>query len=158
MASKGLRAISYQGTRNVEAGNKPSHTTKTLIGYTACYSALIIYYPGNCCFSQVWHSNKLLLYQYLKWFWKYLLIKVPINISIKQNAAIANRIGKVTILRLISIIHTPENTENQIMKVVFKYENFCEIRYIKNATKIPHTNQIIKYNGPLGCSILIFCV
>jgi hypothetical protein len=37
MASKGLRAISYQGTRKVEAGYKPSHTTETLIGYTACY-------------------------------------------------------------------------------------------------------------------------
>jgi len=36
MASKGLRAIFYQGTRKVEAGYKPSHTTKTLIGYTAC--------------------------------------------------------------------------------------------------------------------------
>jgi hypothetical protein len=35
MASKGLRAISYQVTRKVEAGYNPSHTTKTLIGYTA---------------------------------------------------------------------------------------------------------------------------
>jgi len=37
MASKGLRAISYQGTRNVEAGNKPSHTTETLIGNIVCW-------------------------------------------------------------------------------------------------------------------------
>jgi len=36
MASKGLRAISCQGTREVEAGYYPSHTTETLIGYTAC--------------------------------------------------------------------------------------------------------------------------
>jgi len=36
MASKGLRAISCQVTRNVEAGYKLSHTTETLIGYTAC--------------------------------------------------------------------------------------------------------------------------
>jgi len=36
MASKGLRAISYQVTQKVEAGYNPSHTTETLIGYTAC--------------------------------------------------------------------------------------------------------------------------
>jgi len=36
MASKGLRAMSYQVTRKVEAGFKPWHTTETLIGYTAC--------------------------------------------------------------------------------------------------------------------------
>jgi hypothetical protein len=36
MASKGLRAISYQGTRKVEAGYKPSNTTETLIGYIVC--------------------------------------------------------------------------------------------------------------------------
>ena len=36
MASKGLRAIAYQGTRNFEAGYKPSHTTETLIGYIVC--------------------------------------------------------------------------------------------------------------------------
>jgi len=36
MASKGLRAISCQFTQKVEAGYKPSHTTETLIGYTAC--------------------------------------------------------------------------------------------------------------------------
>jgi len=41
MASKGLRAISYQGTKNVEAGYKPSHNAETLIGYTACYVALV---------------------------------------------------------------------------------------------------------------------
>ena len=33
MASKGLRAIFRQGIRKAEAGYKPSHTTKTLIGY-----------------------------------------------------------------------------------------------------------------------------
>jgi hypothetical protein len=32
-----LRAISCQGTRKVEADYKPSHTTETLIGYTALY-------------------------------------------------------------------------------------------------------------------------
>lgn len=37
MASKGLRVISYQGTRKVEAGFSPSHTTETLIGYTVCW-------------------------------------------------------------------------------------------------------------------------
>jgi len=42
MASKGLRAISYQVTRKVEAGYSPSHTTETLIGYTACYSQFFI--------------------------------------------------------------------------------------------------------------------
>jgi len=36
MASKGLRAISYQVTRKVEAGYNPSHTSETLICYTAC--------------------------------------------------------------------------------------------------------------------------
>jgi hypothetical protein len=36
MASKGLRAISYQGTRNVEASYNTSNTPETLIGYTAC--------------------------------------------------------------------------------------------------------------------------
>jgi hypothetical protein len=38
MASKGLRVISYQGTRNFEAGYKFSRTTETLIGYIVCYS------------------------------------------------------------------------------------------------------------------------
>jgi hypothetical protein len=37
MASKGLRAISYQGTQKVEANYKPSHTTETLIGYIVCW-------------------------------------------------------------------------------------------------------------------------
>jgi len=36
MASKGLRAMSYQVTRKVEAGYKPSNTTETFIGDTAC--------------------------------------------------------------------------------------------------------------------------
>ena len=36
MASKGLRGISYQVTRKVEASYNLSHTSKTLIGYTAC--------------------------------------------------------------------------------------------------------------------------
>ena len=47
MASKGLRAISYQGTRKVEAGYNPSHTTETLIGYTACYAKLFFYSEYN---------------------------------------------------------------------------------------------------------------
>jgi len=34
MASKGLRVITYQVTRKIEAGYNPSHTTETLIGYT----------------------------------------------------------------------------------------------------------------------------
>jgi len=37
MASKGLWAIHYQGTRKVEAGYNASNTTETLIGYTACW-------------------------------------------------------------------------------------------------------------------------
>jgi len=36
MASKGLRVISYQGTRKAKAAYKPSHTTETLIGYIVC--------------------------------------------------------------------------------------------------------------------------
>jgi len=36
MASKGLRGISYQVTRKVEAGYNLSHTPETLICYTAC--------------------------------------------------------------------------------------------------------------------------
>jgi hypothetical protein len=36
MASKGLRAIPCQVTRKDEAGYNPSHTSETLIGYTAC--------------------------------------------------------------------------------------------------------------------------
>jgi hypothetical protein len=34
--------FSYQGTLKVETGNKPSHTTKTLIGYTALYFIVIV--------------------------------------------------------------------------------------------------------------------
>lgn len=41
MASKGLRAISCQITRNLEAGYKLSHTSETLIGYTACWQIVI---------------------------------------------------------------------------------------------------------------------
>jgi hypothetical protein len=37
MASKGLRVISYQDARKVEAGYKLSHTTETLIGYIVCW-------------------------------------------------------------------------------------------------------------------------
>lgn len=37
MAIKGLRAFSYQGTREIKAGYNLSNTTKTLIGYTACW-------------------------------------------------------------------------------------------------------------------------
>jgi hypothetical protein len=44
MASKGLRAISYQGTRKVEAGYNPSHTNETLIGYTACWLQFFIFF------------------------------------------------------------------------------------------------------------------
>jgi hypothetical protein len=36
MASKGMRAISCQGTRKVVAGYNPSHTSETLIGYVVC--------------------------------------------------------------------------------------------------------------------------
>jgi len=43
MASKGLRAISYQGTRKVEAGYKRSHTTETLIGYIVCWQLVFIH-------------------------------------------------------------------------------------------------------------------
>jgi hypothetical protein len=43
MASKGLRAYTYQGTTNIEADYYSSHTTEILIGYTACYVALIYF-------------------------------------------------------------------------------------------------------------------
>jgi len=46
MASKGLRAISYQGTRKVEAGYKPSQTSETLIGYIVCWR-FVVYYCHN---------------------------------------------------------------------------------------------------------------
>ncbi len=36
MASKGVRAITFQVATNAEAGYKPSNTTETLIGYRAC--------------------------------------------------------------------------------------------------------------------------
>jgi hypothetical protein len=42
MASKGLRVIPYQVTRKVGAGYNPSHTTETLIGYTACCMLVFI--------------------------------------------------------------------------------------------------------------------
>jgi len=42
MDSKGLRAISYQGTRKFEAGYKPSHTNETLIGYIVCCVAFFL--------------------------------------------------------------------------------------------------------------------
>jgi hypothetical protein len=41
MASKGLRAISYHGTRKVEAAYKCSHTTETLIGYIVCWRFVV---------------------------------------------------------------------------------------------------------------------
>ncbi len=44
MASKGLGAISCQGTRKVEAGYKPPHTTETLIGYTACCTPYLFHF------------------------------------------------------------------------------------------------------------------
>jgi len=47
MASKGLRAISCQGTRKVDAGYKLSRTSETLIGYTACYAAFIVLSKEN---------------------------------------------------------------------------------------------------------------
>lgn len=43
MASKGLRVISYQVTRKVEASYKLSHTIETLNGYTACWALAIIF-------------------------------------------------------------------------------------------------------------------
>jgi len=36
MAIKGLREISNQASQKIEACYKPSHTTKTLIGYIVC--------------------------------------------------------------------------------------------------------------------------
>ncbi len=44
MATKGLRAISYQGTQKVEAGYNPSHTTGTLIGYIVCWQQFFIFF------------------------------------------------------------------------------------------------------------------
>src|SRR5690606_32042332 len=48
MASKGLRAISYQGKRKVEADYKPSNTTETLIGYIVCWHQLFFIYHYIC--------------------------------------------------------------------------------------------------------------
>jgi len=48
MASKGLRVISYQVTRKIEAGYNPSHTSETLIGYTYVLSAGIVFYNSFC--------------------------------------------------------------------------------------------------------------
>jgi hypothetical protein len=42
IASKGLRAISYQVTRKVEAGYKPSHIAEAFIGYIVCWR--FVYY------------------------------------------------------------------------------------------------------------------
>lgn len=36
MASEDLWAFSYQCTRHIEAGYKPSHAIETLIGYIVC--------------------------------------------------------------------------------------------------------------------------
>lgn len=44
MASKGLRVISYQVTRKVEAGYNPSHTSETLIGYIVCWQLVFIHF------------------------------------------------------------------------------------------------------------------
>jgi hypothetical protein len=43
MASKGLRAISYQYTQKVEAGYIHLHTTETLIGYIVCWQLVFIH-------------------------------------------------------------------------------------------------------------------
>jgi hypothetical protein len=43
MASKGLREISYQGTRKIEAGYKTSHIAETLIGYIVCWQLAIFH-------------------------------------------------------------------------------------------------------------------
>jgi len=43
MASKELREITCQVIRKIEAGYKPSHTTETLIGYTACYQMFLLF-------------------------------------------------------------------------------------------------------------------
>jgi len=44
MANKGLRAISYHGTRKIEAGYKPLHTTEALIGYIECYRLVFFFF------------------------------------------------------------------------------------------------------------------
>jgi hypothetical protein len=43
MASKGLRVISCQATRKVEAGYNPSHTSETLTGYIACCAVVHLF-------------------------------------------------------------------------------------------------------------------
>lgn len=42
MASKGLRSAFVSTVTKVEAGDKVSHTTETLICYTVCYAALLL--------------------------------------------------------------------------------------------------------------------
>jgi len=41
MARGGLRVISYQDTKNVEAGYRSLHATETLNGYIVCWQQLI---------------------------------------------------------------------------------------------------------------------
>lgn len=55
MASKGLRAISYQGTQKVEAGYNPSQNSETLIGYTACYAVGFFIYSYFQILQSVFH-------------------------------------------------------------------------------------------------------
>lgn len=38
-----FEALSCQVTRKVEAGYKPSHTTKALFGYIACWAFVILF-------------------------------------------------------------------------------------------------------------------
>ena len=44
MASKGLRAITYQGTKKVEAGYNSTHTTKTLMAIPLVVRFVVYYY------------------------------------------------------------------------------------------------------------------
>jgi len=60
MASKGLRAISCQGTPKVEAGYKPSQTTETLIGYIVCCKLVFIVQSQ---FVSSFYKSNLLTYQ-----------------------------------------------------------------------------------------------
>jgi hypothetical protein len=46
-ANKGLRANSYQNTRKIEADYNPSHTTETLIGFTAFWHFVPFYFLNN---------------------------------------------------------------------------------------------------------------
>jgi len=41
MASKGMRAPFLSSVSEVEAGDNASHTTETLIGYTACWRVVL---------------------------------------------------------------------------------------------------------------------